>query len=169
MPIVTKKDMYSSLNVPQPRYIFCEFKEDGIFTLDRHYNKDDGKIPLYNLYINLTVDDPSEATFVEEVFGDFYFWKVLSNAAFFREYIEEWREVAEIKRKQKAFKTIMKNAEENWTAAKYIIEEPWKGGPTAAERKRQKAKISKTAEAAFADKQIQEDFERLKEQGLIKQ
>ena len=166
MPILTRDQLYTEQNVPYPRNIFSEWNHKAVFCMSRQ-TKTEGKIPLADLYVSLTLDDPSEATFVDEVFGDYYFWKVLSNASFFREELELWKEEVEIKRKRKAFKTIIKSAEENWTAAEYVLEEPWKGGPSAAENKSQKAKILATTEEFFQEKQVQEDIERLKEQGIL--
>lgn len=169
MPLVSKEDMYNAQNVHFCRNIFIEYNPSALFTLSR--NPEAGKgVPLADLYIALTVDDPSEATFVDEVFGDFFFWKSLSNSQFFKPHLEEWKEVAEIKRKQKAFKAIMNEVKtegkSSFSAAKYLIEEPWRGAPTAAERKRMRSKVNETTEKAFSDQQIQEDVERLKKEGL---
>jgi len=117
-----------------------------------------------------SVDDPSEVTFAEEVFGDLFFWQSLTEASFFKKHIEEWRLLASTVRKKEAFKAIINevktNGKSSFTAAKYLIEEPWKTG-NAMERKRNKKLIADSAEAAFSDSTIQSDLKRLKEEGII--
>ena len=58
------------------------------------------------------------------------------------------------------------NGKSSFTAAKYLIEEPWKTG-NAMERKRNKKLVSESAEEAFSDSTIQSDLKRLKEEGVL--
>ena len=169
MSIFTYKDLYNSRNNMLLREIFCEFNpESGLLTYDK--NGKDGKICLFKLYIAHTVDDPSEVTFAEEVFGDIYFWQCLTEAVWFQRHIQEWRFIAATIRKRDAFKSIINevktNGKSSFTAAKYLIEEPWKSG-NAMERKRNKKLASDSAEAAFSDSTIQQDLKRLKEEGVL--
>ncbi len=168
MSVFTTKDLYNSRNNMLLREIFSEFNPSAMLT----YSKigKDGKINLFNLYMAHSVDDPSEVTFAEEVFGDLYFWQCLSEAAWFKPHVEEWRHLAAIKRKQAAFKSILKEVKTNgrsaFSAAKYLIEEPWKFG-SAVERKKVRKQISDSAEAALSDSTVQSDLNRLKAEGLI--
>ncbi len=168
MAIFQSKDLYNKQNNMLLREVFCEHNPEAILTVDK--NGKEGKICLFNLYMAHSVDDPSEVTFAEEVFGDLYFWQSLTESVWFRKHIDEWRHLAATKRKQTAFKTIIKEVKENgrsaFTAAKYLIEEPWKFGP-ATERKKIKKQISDSAEAAFKDSTVQADLARLKEEGMI--
>jgi hypothetical protein len=168
MPIFSYSDLYNKSNNMLIRDIFSEWNPDALLTLDK--NGKEGKICLFKLYMAHTVDDPSEVVFAEEVFGDLFFWQCLSEANWFQKHIQEWRHLAAIKRKQKAFKAIIQEVENkgrsSFSAAKYLIEEPWKVG-NAAERKKIRKQISDSAEAALGDSSVQSDLKRLKEQGLI--
>lgn len=169
MAILSYEDMYNSRNNMRLREIFCEWEPEAILTLHR-FGKE-GKVNLFKLYMAHCVDDPSEVAFAEQVFGDLLFWEALSQASFFKAHIEEWRRAADIKRKSKAFKVIVSEVNENgkyaFAAAKYLVEEPWKGGPTAADKRKAKKRSSETAEEAYKEALIAEDVERLKEQGIL--
>lgn len=168
MAILTYKDLYNSRNNMLLREIFCEHNSEAMLTFDK--NGKEGKINLFKLYMAHSVDDPSEVTFAEEVFGDLFFWQCLTEASFFKRHIEEWRFLASTVRKKEAFKAIINevktNGKSSFTAAKYLIEEPWKTG-NAMERKRNKKLVADSAEAAFSDSTIQSDLKRLKEEGII--
>lgn len=175
MPICTLEQLFTSQNVPRTKDIFYEHRYAGkseganaIFTVANV--PAEGYIPLKKLYMTFCVDDPSEVTFCDEVFGDFYYWSCLQEASLFKPILEAWRYEASVRRKQMAFKQIINEVKEGksaFQAAKYLVEEPWKGGPTAADRKKAKAKSQESAEEAFQNSQIQEDVKRLKEQGII--
>ncbi len=168
MPIFDPKDLYNKQNNPLLREVFCEHNPDALLTVNKL--GEEGKICLFKLYMAHSVDDPSEVTFAEEVFGDLYFWQTLTESTWFKRHIEEWRFLAATKRKQKAFKSIIAEVETKgrsaFSAAKYLIEEPWKLG-SAVERKKVRKQISDTAEAALGDSSIQKDLARLREDGLI--
>ena len=168
LAIFTPKDLYNANNNMRLREIFHEYNPDALLTTDK--NGREGKVCLFKLYIAHCVDDPSEVTFAEEVFGDIFFWQCLCEANWFQRHISEWRLIAATIRKRDAFKSIVKEVKEggrsSFSAAKYLIEEPWKMG-NAAERKKNKKLVSDTAEAAFSDSTIQQDIRRLKEEGVI--
>ena len=169
MPILTRDQIYTVNNKP----IFIQHihelrlaKADAppaIFTIR---DEKEGLISLKKLYMKFVVDDPTESVFAEEVFGDLGYWLQARNMIPFRPVHKEWIEEADILRKQIAFKAIMAEAKEGgrsaFSAAKFLIDEPWKGRAAKAQSK-------KTTEAAFenAKKDFSEDYERLKEQGLI--
>lgn len=173
MPMFTREDLYSSNNIPKTRELFCQAPPfNGPLTLQKENH--DGKISLYKLYMNFCVEDPSEVTFAEEVFGDYYWWTRAQDVYVLRPHIEEWRAIASEKRKAIAFKTIIeevKNAKKEGksalAAAKYLIEEPWKHGSSVAEKKKIRKQIADTAEAAFHSKEISNDISRLKEEGIL--
>lgn len=175
MPICAPSDIWSGQNSPKTVEPFHEFRlakeysQPPMFSVSRRPK--DGLIPLFSVYMSLTQDDPSETTFVEDVFGDWYYWAALSQSAQFKPILEEWRHFAAIKRKQKAFKTIVEEMKSDrpsrFAAAKYLIEEPWKGGLTASERKKIRKQTQETTEEAFKQSLVAEDIQRLKEEGLI--
>lgn len=148
MAMFRKDQLYNAVNAPMTKAIFFEFRRpespDPILAL---YTEDKGFPVLRKLYVSMTVDDPSESTFVEAVFGDQYFWDNLSKAPFMVEQLKSWRHEADVKRKSKAFKVLtdeIKNEGRNaYNAAKYLIEEPWKPKTKAS----REAKNASTKEA----------------------
>lgn len=175
MPICTPEDLYGYNNLKRIGSIVYELRrgdDDGsrsLFSISS--NPQNGRISLEKLYMTFCVDDPTEVTFAEEVFGDLEFWLEMRESSRMKPYVEQWQHMAAIRRKQKAFKTIVAEIEEkgknSYQAAKYLIEEPWVTGTTAAERKKARKRVSETAEEAFQAKQIQEDVLRLKEEGIL--
>jgi hypothetical protein len=168
MPLFTPTDLYTPNNLPRTRSLICEFEKDGPITINRFGRE--GKINLYELFVSLTVDDPTEVSFAEEVFGDVLYWKALSEDKLFAPKLDEWRYAVAEKRKKLAFKTIVEEAKgggkSSFTAAKYLIEEPWLTGNTASEKKAvAKAKEASSSKAYHAT-EFAKDLERLKEEGL---
>ena len=155
----TYEQLHNANGVPYSNGLFYQTtidKSTAIFTLGKEHK--DGYLSLRKLFIELTVDDPSEAVFAETVFGDVGYWLRLQESGALKDVIGEWREVAEVKRKSKAFTAIVneiKNETRNsYQAAKYLIEEPWK----PSDRKT-RAATKKTTSDAFSS--VQEDIKRL--------
>lgn len=175
MAICSLTDIYNDQNVARTVEPFIEFRihrpyeREAMFTVSRIPKE--GFIPLFKIYMSLAVDDPSEMKFVEEVFGDFAYWMILCESTKFKPYIQEWRYIASVKRKQKAFEAIVKELNSDkpsrFAAAKYLIEESWRGGATSAERRKARKYSQETSEEAFKQAQVEEDIKRLQEQGLI--
>jgi hypothetical protein len=170
-PMIDRKYLYGHTGRRLTRSLFketCLTTDSPLMTLGR--DTDNGYINLRELFIKFVVDDPSESDFAEAVFGDYSFWVFLCKADWMGEYVEEWRMIADVKRKAKAFKTIIKEVDEegksSFTAAKYLIEEPWKV-KEAEDKRGARQRIRKTAEQAFEESGISEDVKRLKEQGLF--
>ena len=161
---ISKLVLWSTNNQPRTNAIFLETcKQDEVPALT--LEKEDTNLPcLKPLYLSLTVRDPTEVIFAETVFNDITYWLRLREAKFFQKYIEEWREVTDIKRKQLAFESIIKEVEEggrsSFTAAKFLIDEPWK--PKTKEARTSKNKTTEEAFSVFND-----DLTRLKETGLL--
>lgn len=170
MPMFTYNDLYNDSGAARTRTLFCEYNPDGILTLNR-FGKE-GRVSLYQLYIIHATEDPSEVQFAEEVFGDILYWKRLQGESFFKSHIAEWRDVAAEKRKQLAFKAVVNEVKtegrSSFTAAKYLIEEPWRSGSTASEKKAIRKNIEQTAEAAYQNQSLQDDITRLMEEGILK-
>ena len=169
MPLFSSEDLYTHNNIPRLRSMFCQMNPDGPMTTNRFGTP--GKINLYELFISLTVDDPTEVAFAEQVFGDVLYWKSLSEDTWFAPRLAEWRFVVAEKRKQSAFKTIVEEAKgggkSSFTAAKYLIEEPWMVGATATEKKEIAKTRRATTEKAYTATAFQEDLNRLREEGVL--
>lgn len=116
--------------------------------------KDNGKINLRSVFLEFVPDDLTEVTFAEHVFGDVRVWNEILKSGLIDKKVEEWREVADIKRKSRAFRNLVKEVTDNgknaYGAAKYLIEEGWKPSRT---------KKDKEAKANTSDKAKQEVFE----------
>lgn len=167
MAILTRDQIYTANNKPR---ILCHimelrqrYEEEPIFTIR---DEKEGLISLKKLFVSHSVDDPTEASFAEAVFGNVGFWLEVRDIPLLKKHVDQWRIEADIIRKSKAFKTlyneVVTDGRAALTAAKYLIEEPWKTGKA-------KAASKKTTEAAAKEayNEYSEDFERLKEQGLI--
>ncbi len=125
-----------------------------------------GGLPsLRDLYLEYATDDPSEVVFAETVFGDLSFWLNITKRTWMKEYLKDWRNLAETRRKSKAFVYITSEVKNQgrsaFSAAKYLIDEPWKDKRTAA-TKREADKTSLDAYEGISD-----DLIRLKEQGML--
>lgn len=167
MPIVNRDDIWTPNNRPKFLCLFQEFKqtadEKPIFTLR---DEKEGLISLKRLFIKLTIDDPTEATFADEVFGDIYWWMEVRDHKMLKPHIDKWREEAELIRKSIAFKALYKEVAEDGraalTAAKYLIEEPWK---TKGRKAAGKQTTERAAEAV--KNHYKDDYARLKEEGIL--
>ena len=164
MAMLSRNQMYTPGNVRRTASLIfetCRYDDKPIFTLNVER---EGYISLQNLYIKYCVDDPTENTFAEEVFGSLEFWLNMKTSKQLGPLFEPWKELVDIKRKQLAFQVILKEVKEegknSFQAAKYLIEEPWKKGVVA------KRKAKETTKEAFSTS-VQKDAERLKESGYL--
>lgn len=171
MPLFSYDDLYiESNNLPRTRALICQYKSDAPLSI---YRKDvSGKVNLYNLYMQFAVDDPSEVSFAENVFGDIVYWKEhMSQDLWFKKHLEIWRMAAAEKRKSLAFANIIKevknNGKSSFSASRYLIEEPWLVGATAGEKKEIAKTRRASTERAFASKEFQMDIDRLKQEGIL--
>ena len=149
-PMFTREELYSSMGHMRTRSIFMEVntkEEKPILSLRRGSHR--GYPSLYDLYVSLCVDDPSEVVFAETVFGDLAYWEAIKKQKWFDNYYKEYVHVCDTKRKSLAFQAI--------------IEEPWKQKRTA----KAKEAVKESTEAAFVSDEVSEDLERLRESGLL--
>lgn len=158
MPMLTDKELFGDNGHMRTKSLFKEVAlptDSPIFVLN--HRKVEGYINLRAIFIELTQDDPSEFVFSEEVFGDYKNWAKLRECTWMKPHLREWRETADIRRKSKAFKHVVEEANKGrskFTASKYLIEEPWKS------RKDKKTSKETTAKAYNF---VREDADRLKE------
>lgn len=133
--------------------------DEPIFTLR---DQKDGYESLQILFINLTVNDPTEATFAETVFGDVYYWLAARENSRLKPYLDQWRKVATIKRKRMAYEAIVSEVETRgrnaFSAAKFLIDEPEK------DKRKSKVKedVESTKKAAKDLALYDEDYDRIK-------
>lgn len=164
-----KDDLWSPhTNQPKTRSLFtetCIAGDNPKMTLNGGRDEHQNLPCLRDLFISLVVNDPSEVVFAETVFGEVNYWLRLRETKWMKEYLKDWRLVTDTKRKQKAFQAILAEIEEggrsSFTAAKYLIEEPWKD-----KRKKEEAAVNKATTRAAADS-FADDISRLKEDGLL--
>ena len=171
MAIVTRDQIYTPQNTLKFLCLIHELKpfyqeEPAIFTIR---DEKEGYISLKKLFVRYVSEDPTESLFAEEVFGDVGYWLKVRDKDQIKPLVEEWTKEADVIRKQKAFRAILKEVEKDgkasFTAAKFLIEEPWKNRKSSTVRKQ----INETTEAAArkVKEDYSEDWERLKETGVV--
>lgn len=106
------------------RSLFVEFSGQGntsdkytILTLQREDR--DGFPSLYNLYATHCLNDPTEFTFSEKVFGNWDFWVQLSDSPDIKPYVDKWREESRVRTKARALKLIMEDALDDKSKSKF--------------------------------------------------
>ena len=164
--LIPRDSLVSSLNHKKTRALFeetCLSTDTPVLSL--RSNSKNGLPSLRDLFLDFVVDDPSEATLAEFVFGDVEHWHILCECNWFKPHLEEWRRICDTKRKARAFKAIISEVEEGgrsaFSAAKYLIEEPWKDKRDSKTKKQVK---ETTDEARHA---VSEDLKRLREEGYL--
>jgi len=183
---ILKPEQYRKSSGPyMTKALFYEITNDqdsAVFTLkEQDYPITNTESPAYGktmlslrrLFVEYTLDDPTEVTFSDKVFGSWRAWSAICRSPVLAPYLEEWREEAAVRRKSLAFKSVVEEATGGRSAlqaSKYLIEEPWKLKGTRSDTKDGRAlrkKIRETAAKAFDDAGIEEDIQRLKDQGLL--
>lgn len=167
-PMFPKEMLYNASGKKKTQSLFIETKRQGDEPfLSLKPQKDNGMVSLRDLFIQLVVDDPSEVTFAEVVFGDYEFWQNLLKCNWMDEHVKIWRSITDAKRKSKAFKSILSEVENDsrnaYSAAKYLIEEPWKD----KRNKQTKQQVQETAEEGYKASGVSSDIKRLRESGLL--
>lgn len=167
MSMLTRSDIYT----PQGSLkILCLIQElapfgssqEPLFTLRE---EKEGFISLKRLFVDHTWDDPSEATFALEVFGDVGYWLKARESKALKVHLTEWREEADVYRKKEAFKAIINEVTSQgksaFSAAKFLIDEPWKSSPSNPAPKGRPPKDTSKKTTLAASKEVKDDFERL--------
>lgn len=165
--VTRTKSLFYELSYDNPEHVIFTLKEHDIVLPNGR-----PAMALSQIFIDSVTTDPTEYEFAQAVFGSLEVWDKISNAPQLRTHVEKWRREATIRRKAMAFKSVLQEVQEggksSFTAAKYLIEEPWaaKDGRTVDGRKARK-NAKETAEEAFERAAISDDLKRLKEEGLI--
>lgn len=166
MAMLDRSQIYTDLNKPKTLCLIKELCKQGIdqpiFTIR---DEKEGYISLQKLYVEHTVEDPSEATFAEVVFGDFLYWLALRDNPKVKPFVEDWRQIADAKRKSQAFKAIINEVQNDgkssFSAAKFLIDEPWK------DKRNPKVKAQSKASTEKAMSSFKDDVKRLRDEGFI--
>jgi len=180
MPLYDSSDFKTTNGITRTRSLFWELDydgEDALFTIKDeecvHPRSNRTLVPIGKLFIELTVEDPTEYSFAEAVFGSWDAWdKISSGDKRIQANVERWRREADVRRKSLAFATLLQEAKKDgkssFTAAKYLLEDGWKkpDGRTTDGRK-ERAQTRETAEEAFRRSALEEDIQRLKEEGHL--
>jgi hypothetical protein len=171
MSLFNYKQLHAASGKPKGRSLFREWappeiRDQALFTLKKY---DDAKSKsLYKLYMTYAIDDPTEVTFSEAVFGSHAFWLTFRGQTPVKEVIDEWEDEAERIRLSRQIEVVLeatKNERTSLSAAKFLLGEGHKLRPSyeakdgRAARKANREKIKETIiSEAFA-----EDIARLQE------
>jgi hypothetical protein len=176
MAMLTRDQIYTPNNKPRTVSLIVELamessSPEGVQPIFTVRDEKEGYISLQKLFIDLTVDDPSEHKFAEEVFGDFIYWTVLRENKLLKKHLADWRLTAEAKRKSIAFEYIISEVKtqgkNSFQAAKFLIDEPWKGTTKAARAASNKTTKEAHNEAMENNHGFSSDIKRLRKEGLI--
>lgn len=162
MPIFAPEQLYSSQGHKRTRALFYETAlptDKPIITLGTH--EKEGYFHLRSAFLEMCVEDPTEVNFAEAVFGDYAFWENITKAKWIEPYLNEWRRICDVKRKEMAFKALVSEVKTQGkmkvSAARYLIEEPWK------DKRNTKNKQDVNESTDQAKKAWQSDIKRLED------
>ena len=165
MAMLTRDQIFTAQNKPKTLSLIKELCKQGDEPLFTVRDEKEGYISLQKLYIDLTVEDPSESDFADAVFGDFLYWTMLRDTPKFTPFVEEWRQIADAKRKSIAFKAIVEEVKTkgkaSFSAARFLIDEPWK------DKRNPKVKADSKKSTEQAANPYKEDMDRLREEGFL--
>lgn len=162
--VIRTKSLFYELSYADPSHAVFTMKET-----DTETSEGRPLVSFSKTFIELTVDDPTEVTFADTVFGSWAVWDKIRNAdKRIVANIESSRHEATIRRKSLALRTIVKEVESQgrgaMSAAKYLLEEPW---VVAKDGRKKRASALETAKEAFDREGLSEDIKRLEEGGLL--
>ena len=142
-------------NVQMSRALFSDVtvSEYNILSLE---DKTSGLPCLRDLYMKLTLDDPTEYNFAVTVFNTWDFWENLSSSSVIQPVIDKWRKENMIRQKMIAVKSLKKeaaNGKSKATAAKWLFDN---GFTSPRPKKEESKKIN-----SLVDKDTEADMKRL--------
>jgi len=117
---------------------------------------------MHNIYMSM--DDPTEYSFVMKTLGNWKHWKALCKLSWFKPFVESWREELEVKLRSDGIKAVIDdvNSENKSSAssAKWVAEKGWEKG--TGKGRPSKATIDKEANKLLSlDKEVEEDLTRM--------
>ncbi len=137
-------------NVQMSRALFSDVtvSEYNILSLE---DKTSGLPCLRDLYMELTLEDPTEYNFAVTVFNTWDFWENLSSSSVIQPVIDKWRKENMIRQKMVAVKALKQeaaNGKSKATAAKWLFD----NGFTAPKPKKEEIKtINKKIDSSTND------------------
>ncbi len=137
-------------NVQMSRALFSDVtvSEYNILSLE---DKTSGLPCLRDLYMELTLEDPTEYNFAVTVFNTWDFWENLSSSSVIQPVIDKWRKENMIRQKMIAVKSLKQEAasgKSKATAAKWLFD----NGFTAVKPKKEESKtINKKIDSSTND------------------
>lgn len=142
-------------NVQLSRALFADVtkSEYNLLTLE---DKNSDLPCLRDLYMELTLEDPTEYQFAIQVFNTWDFWENLSSTSIIKPKIDKWRKENMIRQKSLAvvaMKSEAKVGKSRATAARWLYD----NGFTAPKPKKEEAKTI----AKSVDKDTEADMKRL--------
>ncbi len=164
--MLSKEQMYNTRNVPRFNHLVYEFCIDEVRSDTNEavisLRGKEGYIDLKSIFVSLVADDPTEVTFAEAVFSDVGYWLRVRDNKNMQPFLSKWREEAEVVRKSKAFQALVsevKNDGKNsFSAAKYLIEEPWKGKTKKAVEQKRKTSGQAASKTPKMDLEYVQEF-----------
>lgn len=164
MTFVPQDKLRNHQNRRVTRGLFPEIVTDlnfAFFTLRRWDTNPSEKFPdglksFPKIYLHYCIDDPTEYTFANKVFGDWEHWQMVAELPGLKDVVKALREERDIAIKSKGFKYIAtevaakgKNA---YAGAKWLAEKGWEVKPQESLRKTAKAAQKEAEEEAKTDK-----------------
>lgn len=145
-----------------------QYKNEDIKPIFTLREEKEGLISLQKLFVKYVAEDPTEVTFALTVFGSVDYWLMAKKMSGFQSHYEDLKLKADIARKSMAFRSIVAEVQTNgksaFSAAKYLIEEPWTPKTGKVQQRKQEA-TKKAFDKVMSE--TSEDYARLKEAGHI--
>lgn len=137
-------------------------------TKDEDYQTPDGRhlYSLKKLFLAISVNDPTEYTFAQTVFGNWNHWMSISKSPITGKMVSEWRDELVVKIKSNAIRHIaseMINIESknSFQAAKLLLDKGWLEKEVASQAKKKLEEKKNEEENQHALKLIGDDAARL--------
>lgn len=131
-----------------------------------------GYLSIRKLYVEHTIDDPTEYTFAMEVFGSWEVWCGIRDSSDpkIQKALASARELASVKRQAIAFRAVMDKVKEGaatFQAERWLVDEPWNDTKPTKDGRKKRKEDAQEAEVTFEKKGLSEDLQRLKDEGYL--
>lgn len=172
-PLFNYEQLHNASGKRLTKSLFIETCQSGrwsqaLFTLGR-YDRPHWKTPvvsLWKLYMQFAVDDPTEYTFAERVFGDYAFWENVRKRVPIKDLIDEWEAEAELKRKSKLVNNLVdatSDEKQGFQASKFLLQQggllrPSKSG---MDGRKARSENKKEVEEAVTAREFEDDLDRI--------
>jgi hypothetical protein len=178
MTILKPEQYRTNEGVIRTRSLFYELSytsEFAVFTIKDRPTSSPITGPLIEfrkIFVEYHIQDPTEVSFADHMFGSWQAWsKIRSSDKRIVALLDECRQEADVRRKAIAFTTVLETATSDkasaFTAAKYLIEGSWDTTKAGKDGRSKRQRDRDTANEAFNRSGIEDDLQRLKDNGLI--